>query len=120
MKSTEAFALEACLTGDDDEAAALIRGMLPNERVALRAAALRLAALAAGDSSLLGCLPGESQLERKRTAAQRELEVATARRDSIKRKLDGGSGHAAAEELAEAEAALCDAQAYLAALPAGA
>lgn len=60
MKSTEAFALEACLLGDDDEAAGLIAEMLPGEREALRAAAVRLAALAAGQPSLIEALTGNT------------------------------------------------------------
>lgn len=56
MKSSEALALEACLLGDDDEAAELVAEMLPGERVALRAAATRLAALAAGQPSLVEAL----------------------------------------------------------------
>lgn len=52
MKSTEALALEALLLEDDDEAAELVAEMLPGERTALRAAALRLASLAAGSPAL--------------------------------------------------------------------
>lgn len=52
MKSAEEAALVAVLDADDDEAARLIAGMLPNERDALRAAALRLSWLASGAASL--------------------------------------------------------------------
>ena len=48
MKTLEEAALIAALESDDDEVGRLIESMLPNERLALRAAALKLAALAGG------------------------------------------------------------------------
>lgn len=56
VKSTEALAIEAYVLGDDAEAAELVAEMLPGERQTLRAAALRLAAIAAGEPSLADAL----------------------------------------------------------------
>lgn len=50
MRSIEERILIAVLDGEDDAAKLLLRELLPNERTALRAAAVKLEALAAGAS----------------------------------------------------------------------
>jgi len=52
MRSAEEAALVKVMDGDDEAAACLIAEMLPNERAALQAAALRLSQLASGAASL--------------------------------------------------------------------
>lgn len=52
MRSAEEAAFAAVLDGDEDEAARLIADMLPNERAAIHAAAIKLATLAGGLPSL--------------------------------------------------------------------